>query len=332
MKNYWIFDWSGTLVDDVELVVDATNYVFKKYGKPVMERAEFLEKFSLPYDHFYKEYLPDAPMEEVEDLFREGFAKSEKKVTVLPHAREFLEFLKSRGAKLFICTSMCANGFADQVVELGMQKYFTETYAGVLDKCELIGEILDTHQMVAEETVFVGDMTHDVETAHHGGIMSLGVLTGYNKAAVLASAKPTVMVQDLSVMQSMMEFDVGRREDGECIERPALVKIRGLEVATFIGVPDEERAEQQVLKVDVDMEPKKGFRQLEDEIEGGVDYYQVSLRIKALALEKPRKLIETLAEDLAEMIKREFLVDSVRVEIEKYILPDTDSVGVEVTR
>jgi len=221
-----------------------------------MERAEFLEKFSLPYDHFYKEYLPDAPMEEVEDLFREGFAKSEKKVTVLPHAREFLEFLKSRGAKLFICTSMCANGFADQVVELGMQKYFTETYAGVLDKCELIGEILDTHQMVAEETVFVGDMTHDVE----------------------------------------------------------------------------ERAEQQVLKVDVDMEPKKGFRQLEDEIEGGVDYYQVSLRIKALALEKPRKLIETLAEDLAEMIKREFLVDSVRVEIEKYILPDTDSVGVEVTR
>ena len=33
-----IFDWSGTLVDDLALTLDASNYVFSQYGKPCMNR------------------------------------------------------------------------------------------------------------------------------------------------------------------------------------------------------------------------------------------------------------------------------------------------------
>lgn len=332
MRKQWIFDWSGTLVDDMGLVVDATNYVLKKYGKPVLDRDAFRENFCLPYEEFYKVYLPGEDMEEIEAHFREGFSLSKVPVTVLPHAREFLEFLKSRGAKLYILTSMCAEAFSEQVVELGMDDYFTETYAGVLDKREVIGGIIENHGMDKSDAVFVGDMTHDVDTAHHGGIMSIGVLTGYNRATVLAGAEPTLMVKDLAVMEEVLSDRVlGGSGIETHIKRPA-VKIRGLEVATFIGVPDEERADLQTLKVHVDMYPKAGFRELSDEIEGGVDYYQVSLCIKSLALEKPRKLIETLAVDIADMIKADFAVENVRVEIEKYILPDTDSVGVEIVR
>ena len=50
------------------------------------------------------------------------------------------------------------------------------------------------------------------------------------------------------------------------------------------------------------------------------------------ASKHPRKLVETLAEDLAEMILSEFAVREVTIEIEKFILPDTESVGVAVTR
>jgi len=332
MKPQWIFDWSGTLVDDMGLVVDATNYVLKQYGKPAIDRAEFRENFCLPYEEFYRVYLPGEDMEEIEAHFRKGFSISEVPVTVLPHALEFLHFLLDSGADLYVLTSMCAQAFSEQLVELGMEDYFTETYAGVLDKRKLIGEIIENHSMEKADTVFVGDMTHDIATAHHGGIMSVGVLTGYNRAPVLAESEPTIMVNDLSVMEEMLsDHSVG----GSWLETnvaPPVVKLRGLEVATFIGVPDEERAEQQTLKVDVDMYPQLGFRELNDEIEGGVDYYQVSLRIKSLALEKPRKLIETLAVDIADMVKADFAVEGVRVEIEKFILPDTDSVGVEVVR
>jgi len=287
MKKHWIFDWSGTLVDDMGIVVDATNYVLQQYGKPTMERETFRKEFTLPYDLFYKRYLPDVPMEEVEACFRKGFAESDVKVTVLPYAREFLDSLKANGCKLYILSSMDEQGFEEQA------------------------------------NVFVGDMTHDVETAHHAGVMSIGVLTGYNHAGQLGESEPTIMAKDLSVVQSMLKLSK---------RKPDTVKIRGLELPTFIGVPDEERADQQVLKVHVDMVPKVGFGELKDEIEGGVDYYQVSLRLKDVALEKPRKLIETLAEDLANVVLKEFSVEHVRVEIEKFILPDTQHVGVEIER
>jgi FolB domain-containing protein len=204
-----------------------------------------------------------------------------------------------------------------------MDHYFEKTYAGVLDKREVIGEMMATHGMAKSNTVFVGDMTHDVDTAHHAGIMSVGVLTGYNHASVLATSEPSIMVKDLDLLQSLLG----------AAKRPMdLVKIRGLKLATLIGVPDDERMEQQVLKVNIDMKPEVSFSSLNDEMEGGVDYYQVSLRLKELALAKPRKLIETLAEDLARVILNEFPVSKVRVELEKFILPDTDHVGVEIWR
>ena len=49
----------------------------------------------------------------------------------------------------------------------------------------------------------------------------------------------------------------------------------------------------------VTMTPSQGFDGLADEISRTVDYYQVSLEIEALAASRPRRLIETLATDIA---------------------------------
>ena len=55
-----IFDWSGTLVDDLALTLDASNYVFSQYGKPCMNRDEFRAEFQLPYPDYYARVLPQA--------------------------------------------------------------------------------------------------------------------------------------------------------------------------------------------------------------------------------------------------------------------------------
>ena len=104
MKQNWIFDWSGTLVDDLGLVLDATNYVFRKYGVVELSREEFRKSFCLPYEDFYKEFIPGVELDELEVCFREGFAVSEIGVPLLEHSREFLDFLKERGARIFVLT------------------------------------------------------------------------------------------------------------------------------------------------------------------------------------------------------------------------------------
>jgi len=44
-----IFDWSGTLVDDLPAVLKASNFVLTQAGRPEMSMEEFRAEFSLPY-------------------------------------------------------------------------------------------------------------------------------------------------------------------------------------------------------------------------------------------------------------------------------------------
>lgn len=200
-----IFDWSGTLVDDMGPVIEATNIVLEKYGIAPFDRESFRRNFRLPYREFYEEMLPGIALEELESHFRPAFENAFSPVTVLPHAREKLEWAKARGLRMFVLTSMDANAFVRQLHEFGMEDFFEKTYAGVLDKREIIKHILDTHGLQRDETAFVGDMTHDIETAHHGGISSIAVLTGYHHAEVLAAVRPDITVPDLGVLVKLFD-------------------------------------------------------------------------------------------------------------------------------
>lgn len=106
--------------------------------------------------------------------------------------------------------------------------------------------------------------------------------------------------------------------------------IRGLQLTCRIGVPDEERAEPQDLRAHLTL----GVASFpdDDRIEGTVDYKAVGDRVREVAKKTERKLIETLAQDIAAVILEEFQVLEVRVELEKFILPETDWVGVVIER
>lgn len=320
-----IFDWSGTLVDDLGPVLDATNAVFAAHGREPMSREEFQRRFRLPYEEFYEECLPGVPIGELEKLFRPAFAASRSPVTVLPHAREKLEWCQRHGIRCFVLTSMDEEAFHGHLEEFGVGHLFEATYAGVLDKREMIGELLERHCLDPMETAFIGDMNHDVLTARHGGVTSVAVLTGYTSAAALAESRPDLMVPDLGVLCEL--FERGIRVTAE--DR---IQIRDLRVSTRLGVPEAERAAPQTVSVSVVMEPRAGFAELDDRLEGTVDYHAAVLRISELAATGERRLAETLAVEIAEMLIGEFPLKGVEVSLEKAILLQAAGVGVRVRR
>lgn len=200
-----IFDWSGTLVDDLGPVIEATNAVLAKYEIAGLDREGFRRAFRLPYRDFYAEQLPDIPLEELEAHFRPAFDAAVTPVTVLPHAREKLEWCTALGIRTFVLTSMDTLAFERQMDDFGLRHHFEATYSGVLDKRDVIHRILEIHGLNPAETAFVGDMTHDVETARHGGISSIAVLTGYNHAEILAAVRPDLTVPDLGVLRTLLD-------------------------------------------------------------------------------------------------------------------------------
>ena len=111
-----------------------------------------------------------------------------------------------------------------------------------------------------------------------------------------------------------------------------IIRIEGLRISTQIGVPDEERAEWQSLTAHLTLTPILGFADTGDNIEKTVDYDAVAKQIRSLASSKPRKLIETLAEEIAGSLLSKFPLQSVDVELRKYILPGCDYVAVRISR
>lgn len=110
------------------------------------------------------------------------------------------------------------------------------------------------------------------------------------------------------------------------------IVIDSLELSAFIGVPDAERSTAQRLTVNLVLEPVRGFSDLGDAIERTVDYFRVGEEAKALSLARPRRLIETLAEEIATHLLERFALEAVEVEVRKYILPDTAFVAVALRR
>ena len=206
-----IFDWSGTLVDDLGPVIEATNAVFERYHLPPFDRDRFRREFRLPYSEFYAEFLPDIPLTELEVHFRPAFSSAKSPVTVLPHAREKLEWCTHHGIRAFVLTSMDTQAFERQMDDFQLRHHFEATYSGIIDKRDMIHEIIERHRLKPQETAFVGDMTHDVETARHGGLSSIAVLTGYQHPEVLAAVRPDLTVPDLEALRALMHRQIAAR-------------------------------------------------------------------------------------------------------------------------
>jgi dihydroneopterin aldolase len=98
------------------------------------------------------------------------------------------------------------------------------------------------------------------------------------------------------------------------------IHIEALEVSACVGVPEDERS----------LETHGPLTGLNDEIARTIDYFEVCHAAQIIAAERPRKLIETVAEEIANGLLARFALRSVHVELRKYVLPETAFVAVHI--
>jgi len=200
-----IFDWSGTLVDDLPAVWEATNYVLSQGDRAQMSLEQFRAEFCLPFSIFYERHLPHVSASQLESWFHSRFRQVQHSVCELPHARDFLEFCRDHKLRTFVLSTIHREHFTAQVKINGFDQFLERPYTEVWDKRGKIQELLEENHLAPHETLFVGDMEHDIETARHGGIHSCAVLTGYNTLDQLRSANPDLIVENLRELRDILE-------------------------------------------------------------------------------------------------------------------------------
>jgi phosphoglycolate phosphatase len=185
----------------------------------------FRAEFCLPFQDFYARFLPGIPVAELERMFHGCFNRAPEAVEELEHAREFLVFCREQGIRSFVLSTIHPDYYAAQTAVNGFDKYMERAYLGVWDKRAKIAEVLAENRLAAAETMFVGDMQHDMETARQGGVFACGVLTGYNRLEQLQASEPDLIVKDLAELREILsrrKFEL-RRDGNEARLRDGAV-------------------------------------------------------------------------------------------------------------
>ena len=109
--------------------------------------------------------------------------------------------------------------------------------------------------------------------------------------------------------------------------------LRELKVDTIIGIWDWERKIRQTIVIDLEMSADIAKAAATDDIEDTLDYKGVAKRVQHFVAESSFQLVETLAERIASVVRDEFGVAWVRVQVHKPgAIRGSRDVGIDIER
>lgn len=111
------------------------------------------------------------------------------------------------------------------------------------------------------------------------------------------------------------------------------VFIHGLNVSCIVGIFEHERISPQQVCIDIDMLWDNKRAASTEDITFALDYKTVSEAVEHLVVERQFLLVETMAEEIANLLKNDFSVAGSRIRVSKpEAINQIDAVGVEIIR
>ena len=111
------------------------------------------------------------------------------------------------------------------------------------------------------------------------------------------------------------------------------VFIRDMVIDCSIGIYTHEKEHEQRVRINLDLAVGEGDHLINDDIRNVISYEDMAKGVEVIIAAGHINLVETLAENIAEMCLQDKRVFSARVRVEKLeIIASAESVGVEIER
>lgn len=186
-----IWDYNGTIVDDVQLAVDAENLVLKSYGKEPITLEYYLKECEMPILNFYNKIfnMADYDFSEIAAKFMDNYKLLSDRLQVFPEVRETIHYLSEKGYNQAVISGFERDVLNSSLKSYGLDGYFTfmsgsdDIDCG--DKSERAVKMAEKYGLNPTETLFIGDMYHDYETAEKVGADCILIAKGHQGGDVL---------------------------------------------------------------------------------------------------------------------------------------------------
>jgi phosphoglycolate phosphatase len=202
IENYdnVIWDWNGTIIDDIKQVVKTLSAQLQRHGLRAPTEEEYRKHFKFPISEFYEILGFDLEKKNFEELSKEYHLELEKyanEAKVFKGLEGLLSDLKEDGVKSYIL-SAAPQTYLDEIVEeVGLSPYFEALYGlphGLADSKVQRGlELMADHGINPEKTLLIGDTLHDLEVGKELGVKVLLIADGHQSHSRLSSAHDFVL-------------------------------------------------------------------------------------------------------------------------------------------
>ncbi|MFT0534164.1 HAD-IA family hydrolase [Castellaniella hirudinis] len=207
-----IFDWDGTLLDSTHHIVGALIGACRDLGlpEPTREAASWVIGLSLQAALY--QLAPDLPPGQADAFvarYKAHFMRLQGEIRFFDGQARLLRELRAGGTILAVATGKSRKGLDQSIDALGLHGVFQATRTvdearGKPDP-DMLHQLLAELDLSPEGTLMVGDTTHDILMAQAAGVDSLAVAYGAHRADLLASARPTALVDTVPAMQSWIK-------------------------------------------------------------------------------------------------------------------------------
>ena len=197
-----VFDWDGTLADSAAIIVEAIQLACADLGLPIPTDAAARYVIGLGLHDALRHVTPTLAEKDYPALsarYRVHYLNRDPEIPLFAGAAMLLSSLNARGHSLAVATGKSRRGLERALEQAGIGSRFAATRCAdegfPKPNPDMLLYLMNHLGAVPEETLMIGDTTHDLMLAANAGVDAIGVAYGAHPGSALA-AQPNRAIVD----------------------------------------------------------------------------------------------------------------------------------------
>ncbi|MBQ2953683.1 MAG: HAD family hydrolase [Clostridia bacterium] len=201
-----LWDWNGTLVADVPHVVAMNNLVLEQFGYRHTSEVEYRAKFRHPvHEYYYDLGVTAEDFPKIAKFWNKAYVDGFACVPLAPGVADAVRRFHDAGFRQAIISASQVDQLRAQVEHFPQLRGMFDPVLGLdnqlaVSKVQLAVDFLAREGIDPAECVFIGDTTHDAETAAAIGCRCYLVAGGHQEESVLHTAQNATVVDSISAV------------------------------------------------------------------------------------------------------------------------------------
>jgi len=205
------FDWDGTLADSTALIAGALQQACRDLGISVPDRDAARHVIGLGHADAIRHLAPTlqpALHARFSERYSVHYLAGDAAIPLFDGVRDMLSELVERGFLLGIATGKTRRGLTRALAQHGIAHHFSASRCAdegfPKPHADMLLALMDLAGVEPDETLMIGDTTHDLLLARNAGVAAVAVAYGAHAPDGLAEMSPLATVHSIAELRAWL--------------------------------------------------------------------------------------------------------------------------------